>query len=95
MSFLNVASLSSVSGGLRWINPDVPCVVKLDNDAVLNGYIDRRDCAIAATTHQVSASGRGKCQDLVDCSAESTNSVISQSTVLQIAQKLSEPNAPS
>lgn len=72
MSFLNVASLSSVSGGLRWINPDVPCVVKLDNDAVLNGYIDRRDC-----------------------SAESTNSVISQSTVLQIAQKLSEPNAPS
>ncbi|MFB5186727.1 phage baseplate assembly protein [Yersinia intermedia] len=52
MSFLNVASLSSVSGGQRWINPGTPCVVKLDNDAVLNGYIDRWDCAIATTTHQ-------------------------------------------
>ncbi|MFW5401229.1 contractile injection system protein, VgrG/Pvc8 family [Yersinia sp. 1252 StPb PI] len=79
------------SGGQQWIIPGAPCVVKLGNDAVLNGYIDSWDCAIAATTHQVSASGRSKCQDLVDCSAEWTNSVISQSTVLQIAQKLAEP----
>ncbi|EOI7397013.1 phage tail protein, partial [Yersinia enterocolitica] len=35
--------------------------------------------------------GRSKCQDLVDCSAEWPNNVISQSTVLQIAQRLAMP----
>ncbi|CNF30190.1 phage baseplate assembly protein [Yersinia similis] len=79
------------SGGQQWVNPGDPCVVKLGNDSVLNGYIDSWDNAITATTHLVSAMGRGKCQDLVDCSAKWPNSVISQSTVLQIAQKLAEP----
>ncbi len=79
------------SGGQQWVNPGDPCVVKLGNDSVLNGYIDSWDNAITATTHVVSAMGRGKCQDLVDCSAKWPNSVISQSTVLQIAQKLAEP----
>ncbi|CNB84507.1 putative bacteriophage tail protein [Yersinia pseudotuberculosis] len=79
------------SGGQQWVNPGDPCVVKLGNDSVLNGYIDSWENAITATTHVVSAMGRGKCQDLVDCSAKWPNSVISQSTVLQIAQKLAEP----
>ncbi|WP_049613607.1 phage baseplate assembly protein [Yersinia pekkanenii] len=79
------------SEGQQWVNPGDPCVVKLGNDAVLNGYIDSWDSAITATTHEISAKGRSKCQDLVDCSAQWPNSVISQSTVLQIAQKLAEP----
>ncbi|CNH40482.1 putative bacteriophage tail protein [Yersinia frederiksenii] len=75
----------------QWINPGDPCVVKLGNDAVLTGYIDSWDSTITATSREVTAKGRSKCQDLVDCSAEWPNSVISQSTVLQIAQKLAEP----
>ncbi|EKN5071354.1 phage baseplate assembly protein [Yersinia enterocolitica] len=79
------------SGGQQWVNPGDSCVVKLGNDAVLTGYIDSWDNKISGTTHEVTAKGRGKCQDLVDCSAEWPNSVISQSTVLQIAQKLAAP----
>lgn len=75
----------------QWVNPGDTCVVKLGNDAVLTGYIDSWDNKISGTTHEVTAKGRSKCQDLVDCSAEWPNSVISQSTVLQIAQKLAEP----
>ncbi|MDA5487614.1 phage baseplate assembly protein [Yersinia kristensenii] len=75
----------------QWVNPGDACVVKLGNDAVLSGYIDSWDNKISGTTHEVTAKGRSKCQDLVDCSAEWPNSVISQSTVLQIAQKLAEP----
>ncbi|PEH52999.1 phage baseplate assembly protein [Yersinia kristensenii] len=75
----------------QWVNPGDACVVKLGNDAVLTGYIDSWDNKISGTTHEVTAKGRSKCQDLVDCSAEWPNSVISQSTVLQIAQKLAEP----
>lgn len=75
----------------QWVNPGDACVVKLGNDAVLTGYIDSWDNKISGTTHEVAAKGRSKCQDLVDCSAEWPNSVISQSTVLQIAQKLAEP----
>ncbi|MFL4556347.1 phage baseplate assembly protein [Yersinia kristensenii] len=75
----------------QWVNPGDACVVKLGNDAVLSGYIDSWDNKISGTTHEVNAKGRSKCQDLVDCSAEWPNSVISQSTVLQIAQKLAEP----
>ncbi|WP_049605726.1 phage baseplate assembly protein [Yersinia massiliensis] len=79
------------SDSQQWVNPGDACVVKLGKDAVLNGYIDSWDNTITANTHEVSAKGRSKCLDLVDCSAEWPNSVISQSTVLQIAQKLAAP----
>lgn len=79
------------SEGLQWVNPGDRCVVKLGKDIVLNGYIDSWDSSITVNTHEVSAKGRSQCQDLVDCSAEWPNSVISQSTALQIAQKLAAP----
>ncbi|CFR03658.1 phage baseplate assembly protein [Yersinia kristensenii] len=88
---LSLMDRSPASEWQQWVNPGDTCVVKLGNDAVLTGYIDSWDNKISGTTHEVTAKGRSKCQDLVDCSAEWPNSVISQSTVLQIAQKLAEP----
>lgn len=67
------------------------CTVQLGNDLVLTGYIDCWSPSVSTSRHQIVASGRGKCQDLVDCSAEWPNNVISQADALQIAQKLAAP----
>ena len=73
------------------VKPGDECKVLLGDDLVVTGYIDRWESSIAATRHEVRATGRGKCQDLLDCSAEWPNNVISQATALQIAQKLAQP----
>ena len=64
------------------------CEVLIGEDKVVTGYIDSWNPAINKTQHQIRVAGRGKCQDLVDCSAKWENNVISQSTALQIAKKL-------
>ncbi len=68
-----------------------PCVVKLGSDTVITGYIDRWAPMISSSRHEVRATGRSKCQDLVDCSAKWNNNVITGATVLQIAQRLASP----
>lgn len=70
--------------------PGDPCEVFLGQDRVITGYIDTWSGQINKNQHQISVSGRGKCQDLVDCSAKWPNNVISQSNALQIAQKLAQ-----
>ncbi|MBG6243172.1 MAG: phage tail protein [Candidatus Symbiopectobacterium sp. Dall1.0] len=73
------------------VNPGDECTVSLGEDLVLSGYIDRWASSIYRSQHETRAMGRGKCQDLVDCSAEWENNVINQATPLQIAQKLAAP----
>ena len=45
------------------------CEVYIGRDLVLTGYVDRVTPSISPGQHDVTISGRGKCQDLVDCSA--------------------------
>lgn len=73
------------------VNPGDQCVVKIGPDRVLTGYIDRWSPSISRSRHEVRATGRSKCQDLVDCSAEWPNNVISNVTALQLAQRLAAP----
>lgn len=51
------------------IQPGASCVVKLGADVVVTGYVDRYVPSISPRGHGVRIQGRGKCQDLVDCSA--------------------------
>lgn len=67
------------------------CTVKLGDDLVLTGYVDRVDYNISPDQHTVAVIGRGKCADLVDCSAEWPGFQISGSDALGIAQKLAQP----
>ena len=67
------------------------CVVRIGDDLVLTGYVDRWMPNIGKSRHEVHAVGRSKCQDLVDCSAIWPNNVITQATTLQVAQKLAAP----
>ncbi|EPR6544990.1 phage baseplate assembly protein [Yersinia enterocolitica] len=88
---LSLMDLYPGSDNQQWVNPGDPCVVNLGDDVVLTGYIDRWAPMISRNRREVRATGRSKCQDLVDCSAEWPNNVISQSTALQIAQRLAMP----
>ncbi len=70
------------------VQPGDECQVKIGKDLVITGYIDRYIPSISRNQHMVRIAGRGKCQDLVDCSAEWENGQISGASVLGIAQKL-------
>jgi prophage tail gpP-like protein len=68
-----------------------PCVVKIGFDTVITGYVDRFVVTMHGENHTVQIAGRGKCSDLVDCSAEWQGNQISGSSVLGIAAKLAAP----
>lgn len=70
------------------IQPGDACQVWLGDDLVISGYVDRFVPSIEVNRHSIRVSGRGKCQDLVDCAAEWPGGQILNSSVLQIAQKL-------
>jgi len=67
------------------------CQVAIGEDVVITGYVDRVRPGIGRDYHRISVLGRGKCEDLVDCSAEWDGGQISGSNALQIAQKLAAP----
>lgn len=65
--------------------------VKLGADTVLTGYVDRFIPTYTPDGHSITVSGRSKCADLVDCSAEYPNGQIVNATVKEIATKLAQP----
>jgi len=71
-----------------------PCVVKIDNDVVVTGYIDRVILGASPREHTIRVQGRGKCQDLVDCSITPevlTGMQVFTSSLLDLATKLAAP----
>ena len=70
------------------VNEGDSCIVKFGDDRVITGYVDDWSPSISRSRHEVRATGRGKCGDLVDCSAEWPNNVISNCNVLDIATRL-------
>ncbi|MGY2732395.1 phage baseplate assembly protein [Sphingomonas sp. UYP23] len=73
------------------VRPGDPCTVKLGSELVATGYVDRAGNGGSAETHTLNVSGRGKTQDLVDCSAEWPGGQISNCNALDIAKKLAAP----
>jgi prophage tail gpP-like protein len=67
------------------------CTVSLGSDLAITGYVDTVVARFGAGAHAVTIQGRGKCQDLVDCSAEWKGCQISGANPLEIAQKLAAP----
>jgi prophage tail gpP-like protein len=54
--------------------PGVTCTVYIGKDVVLTGYVDRYTTSISPGQHTITLTGRGRCEDLVDCSADLDNS---------------------
>ena len=73
------------------VQPGDDCRVKIGDDLVITGYVDRYSPSLSDRRHSIRISGRGKCADLVDCSAEWPSGQISGVTALGIAQKLASP----
>jgi prophage tail gpP-like protein len=78
--------------------PGKRCQIKIGKDVVLTGFIDRYAATISGTAHDVTISGRGLCEDLVDCSADirsATSPVKGGSTdatsCKNLAEKLCQP----
>ncbi|HEX7853879.1 MAG TPA: hypothetical protein VF503_09305 [Sphingobium sp.] len=67
------------------------CQVAIGTQTVITGYIDRDSNAGDANNHMLRLVGRGKTQDLVDCSAEYPSGQINSATVLDIASTLCDP----
>ena len=65
--------------------------VYIGDELVCTGYIDRVAPTIDHGKHDLSVNGRGKCADLVDCSAEWQGFLMQNMTIKQIAQNLAKP----
>ena len=78
------------SGSIEILRGD-KFVLMIGADAVLTGYVDRIVRSFDAHRHTVTVSGRSKCQDLVDCSAEWPGGQIVGASVFDIATKLAAP----
>ncbi|KUR80754.1 phage baseplate assembly protein [Novosphingobium sp. FSW06-99] len=66
------------------------CVVKLGNDTVITGWVDRVAETGTAESHQIAISGRGLTEDLVDCAAEWPSAQLVGGNALTIAQRLAD-----
>lgn len=73
------------------VQPGNKCVVKIGADPVVTGYIDTVAPEFDARHHVITVTGRSKCADLVDCSAEWDGGQIVGSTILEVARKLAQP----
>lgn len=71
--------------------PGMKCVVTIDGDTVVTGYVDRVINGIGPGQHAVHIVGRGYCQDLVDCSAVWSGGVFQNLDALAIAQHVADP----
>ncbi len=74
-----------------FIKPGDPCSVMLGSDTVVTGYVDRYSASIAPDKHEVRITGRGMCQDLVDCSAQTQGFQVNNFDIVSFAKKLCQP----
>lgn len=73
------------------VQPGDQCQVYLGESLVVTGYIDRWITKSRGSQHSVRVTGRGLCQDLVDCSAEWPTGQISGASAAEVATVLASP----
>lgn len=73
------------------IAPGDECVVLMGDDRVITGYIDVVTESGDAESHAIAVQGRGRTQDLVDCSAEWPSQQLIGGNAQTIAAKLALP----
>ena len=67
------------------------CLIAIDDEPVLTGYIDSYSTSIDESDHTVSVSGRSRTADLIDCSAMNEPANFFNQSLLQIAKALVSP----
>ncbi|MGF6839221.1 hypothetical protein QF001_003088 [Paraburkholderia youngii] len=59
---------------------------------VITGYVDRVTESVSATAHALSISGRGKCEELVDCAAQLASFQFANMATADVAALLASAN---
>lgn len=70
------------------VQPGDEFQMQIGSDLVITGYLDHYRPGFNKSGHVIRATGRGKCQDLVDCAAIWPNGQISGTSALDVAAKL-------
>lgn len=79
-------------GGKPWpIVPGDKCVLKMDSDIAITGYVDDVDPSYDSGQHSIRVSGRDKTADLVDSSAGTNPGEYSNVTLFSLAKTLCAP----
>lgn len=68
-----------------------PCLLEVGGQALITGYLDEVSISYAAESHTISAQGRGKTADLVDCCHDGQECQWKDQDLLQLAQLLCRP----
>ncbi len=82
---------SAPVGGAVAIKTGDACEVLIGKTKVITGWLNRVAEGGSADGHMLRATGRGLCQDLVDCSAEWKGGQIVASDALRLASRLAAP----
>ncbi len=70
------------------VSPGDTCVLHLGGEPVITGYVDRVVPSISAESHDIRVTGRGRCQDLLDCAAVWPNGQMSNINAFTMAKQL-------
>lgn len=73
------------------IKPGDECRVLIGGDLVVTGHVDAFAPQYDARSHSIRVTGRSKCADIVDCSADIKSGMFANATLLQVAQTLCKP----
>jgi prophage tail gpP-like protein len=73
------------------IRPGAACVLKVNGDTVLTGWVDSYRPKFTATSHDVRVTGRSKTGDFVDSSVVDPAAQFKGMTLEALARKLAEP----
>lgn len=79
----------SESGPVRPVEPGAACTVSVGRELVLTGYVDEVLPDYDSRSHTISATGRSRAADLIDCSREDTR--ITNQALKKIASRLAAP----
>ncbi|WP_432721296.1 hypothetical protein R0381_002565 [Jeongeupia wiesaeckerbachi] len=79
------------AGEPRPVKPGQRCVVKIDGQPVVTGFIDSVAVSFNATSRSLSVSGRDATADLVDCSAIHGAGQWKKASLARIARDLCDP----
>ncbi|KAF1040290.1 MAG: hypothetical protein GAK35_03544 [Herbaspirillum frisingense] len=70
------------------VEPGEYCELLVGDKSLARGYVDRYHTSFSGNSHSIQMSGRGKCQDLLDCSAEWPAGQFVNATAYSLAQNL-------
>lgn len=89
---LNITDVSEPENNNSWaLRTQEECIIRIDDDKLIRGYIDNVQCETAKNEHKVTVIGRDITGDVVDCSYIEKKTSWSKITLLALTNTLIKP----